>query len=261
MVEPAEEHGRSSETRSYRALEVDRYVGLRIRMRRIALGLTQQQMAQLIGVTYQQAYKYETGGNRIVASQLYHIAEALGVDVNYFFDDVQPHRNRELAPTQQMVADLARHISSIKDPNRQQQVCALVRAFAECEDATETESNSPHINGTAASIKFVIKLMGVWAINESEVARLLGFENQADVSDLIAGAKQLDTRDAKDRVRHLLRIREALHGLFRNIDAEREWLHEARPELNGESPLALLLEGSMEGLLTVSQLVQWMVGR
>ena len=53
-----------------RALDVDRYVSLRIRQRRIMLGLTQQQMAELIGVTYQQAHKYETGINRISAGRL-----------------------------------------------------------------------------------------------------------------------------------------------------------------------------------------------
>ena len=63
-----------------RALDVDRYVSLRIRQRRIMLGLTQQQLAELIGVTYQQAHKYETGINRISAGRLYHIARALGVD-------------------------------------------------------------------------------------------------------------------------------------------------------------------------------------
>ena len=61
-----------------RALDVDRYVSLRIRQRRIMLGLTQQQMAELIGVTYQQAHKYETGINRISAGRLYQIARALG---------------------------------------------------------------------------------------------------------------------------------------------------------------------------------------
>ena len=48
-----------------RAQDVDRYVGMRMRERRIMLGLTQQQMAELIGVTYQQAHKYEKGINRI----------------------------------------------------------------------------------------------------------------------------------------------------------------------------------------------------
>ena len=69
-----------------RAQDVDRHVGARMRERRIMLGLTQQQMAELIGVTYQQAHKYEKGINRIAAGRLYNIAQALGVDVGYFFE-------------------------------------------------------------------------------------------------------------------------------------------------------------------------------
>ena len=69
-----------------RAQDVDRHVGARMRERRIMLGLTQQQMAELIGVTYQQAHKYEKGINRIAAGRLYHMAQALGVEVGYFFE-------------------------------------------------------------------------------------------------------------------------------------------------------------------------------
>jgi transcriptional regulator with XRE-family HTH domain len=69
-----------------RAQDVDRYVGARMRERRIMLGLTQQQMAELIGVTYQQAHKYEKGINRIASGRLYNIAQALGVDIGYFFE-------------------------------------------------------------------------------------------------------------------------------------------------------------------------------
>ena len=65
-----------------RAQDVDRHVGARMRERRIMLGLTQQQMAELIGVTYQQAHKYEKGINRIAAGRLYNIAQALGVDAS-----------------------------------------------------------------------------------------------------------------------------------------------------------------------------------
>jgi DNA-binding XRE family transcriptional regulator len=61
-----------------RAQDIDRYVGARMRERRIMLGLTQQQMAELIGVTYQQAHKYEKGINRVAAGRLYNIAHALG---------------------------------------------------------------------------------------------------------------------------------------------------------------------------------------
>jgi transcriptional regulator with XRE-family HTH domain len=60
-----------------------------MRERRIMLGLTQQQMAELIGVTYQQAHKYEKGINRVAAGRLYSIAQALGVDVGYFFEGLQ----------------------------------------------------------------------------------------------------------------------------------------------------------------------------
>ena len=59
-------------------MKVDHYVSLRIRERRIMLGLTQQQMAALIGVTYQQAHKYETGINRIAAGRLYQYRPGLG---------------------------------------------------------------------------------------------------------------------------------------------------------------------------------------
>src|ERR1700754_3826445 len=76
--------GRSAGGRS-RALDVDHYVSLRIRQRRIMLGLTQQQMAELIGVTYQQAHKYETGINRISAGRLYQIARALVDYISFFF--------------------------------------------------------------------------------------------------------------------------------------------------------------------------------
>ena len=74
------------ETLRPRAQDIDRYVGVRMRERRIMLGLTQQQMADLIGVTYQQAHKYEKGINRIAAGRLSRIAQALGVEVGYFYD-------------------------------------------------------------------------------------------------------------------------------------------------------------------------------
>src|ERR1700720_2722993 len=62
-----------------RTQDVDRHVGARVRERRIMLGLTQQQLADLIGVTYQQAHKYERGINRVSAGRLYEIAQVLSV--------------------------------------------------------------------------------------------------------------------------------------------------------------------------------------
>src|SRR5438876_11052202 len=74
---------------------IDRHVGARVRERRIMLGLTQQQLADLIGVTYQQAHKYERGINRVSAGRLYEIAQVLSVPVGYFFEGLEelPHRH------------------------------------------------------------------------------------------------------------------------------------------------------------------------
>jgi transcriptional regulator with XRE-family HTH domain len=121
-----------------RALDVDRYVSLRIRQRRIMLGLTQQQMAELIGVTYQQAHKYETGINRISAGRLYQIARALGVEISYFFEDVEPSggnaRSQELMPQQRMLLELARNFASIKNRKHQEALCHLARVLSDSEN-------------------------------------------------------------------------------------------------------------------------------
>ena len=66
---------RSAPGRS-RPQDIDRHVGARMRERRIMLGLTQQQMAELIGVTYKQAHKYEKGINRVAAGRLYSVAQS-----------------------------------------------------------------------------------------------------------------------------------------------------------------------------------------
>jgi transcriptional regulator with XRE-family HTH domain len=118
-----------------RALDVDHYVSLRIRQRRIMLGLTQQQMAELIGVTYQQAHKYETGINRISAGRLYQIAQALGVEIGYFFEDVDPDKQgkpkpAEMMPQQRMLLELARNFSGIGNRRHQDAICNLARVLS-----------------------------------------------------------------------------------------------------------------------------------
>jgi len=65
---------------------VDVHVGKRVRHRRWMVGMTQQQLAEKVGIKFQQIQKYETGMNRISASRLWDIAESLSVPVSYFFD-------------------------------------------------------------------------------------------------------------------------------------------------------------------------------
>lgn len=65
---------------------VDVHVGKRVRHRRWMVGMTQQQLAEKVGIKFQQIQKYETGMNRISASRLWDISESLSVPVSYFFD-------------------------------------------------------------------------------------------------------------------------------------------------------------------------------
>jgi transcriptional regulator with XRE-family HTH domain len=65
---------------------VDAHVGKRIRHRRWMVGMTQQQLADKVGIKFQQIQKYETGMNRVSASRLWDISESLGVPISFFFD-------------------------------------------------------------------------------------------------------------------------------------------------------------------------------
>jgi transcriptional regulator with XRE-family HTH domain len=68
------------------ASPIDRHVGARIRMRRKILGVSQEKLADSLGLTFQQVQKYEKGANRVSASKLYEIAAALQTQVAYFFE-------------------------------------------------------------------------------------------------------------------------------------------------------------------------------
>ena len=70
---------------------IDIHVGLRVKQKRIYMGLSQTKLGMALGVSFQQVQKYENGSNRISASTLYRVAETLGVDIAYFFDGLDSH--------------------------------------------------------------------------------------------------------------------------------------------------------------------------
>jgi transcriptional regulator with XRE-family HTH domain len=116
---------------SPRAGDADRYVGARIRERRVMLGLSQQQLAQMIGVTYQQAHKYERGLNRISAGRLYEIAQVLNVPVSWFFEGLSVDVSQaEMTPRQRMCLELARNFAAIDNEKHQEALSAMARALA-----------------------------------------------------------------------------------------------------------------------------------
>lgn len=74
---------------------VDVHVGKRVRHRRWLVGMTQQQLAEKVGIKFQQIQKYETGANRVSASRLWDIADALDVQVSFFFDGLEVDKNTD----------------------------------------------------------------------------------------------------------------------------------------------------------------------
>ena len=80
---------------------VDSHVGLRIRMRRKEMGVSQERLAESLGITFQQVQKYERGANRVSASKLWEIATALRTPVSYFYDGLS---DRESAAAQRDAA-------------------------------------------------------------------------------------------------------------------------------------------------------------
>ena len=125
--EEVESVGRQSQ----RASAADRHVGLRIRERRVMMGLSQQQLARMIGVTYQQAHKYERGLNRISAGRLFEIGQVLGVPMAYFFEGLAAEAvPLEMSLRQRMCLELARNFSLINNEKHQEALSQMARALA-----------------------------------------------------------------------------------------------------------------------------------
>jgi transcriptional regulator with XRE-family HTH domain len=118
-----------SAPRRSRAQDIDRHIGMRIRARRTLLGLTQQQLAELIDVTYQQAHKYERGINRLSAGRLLQVAEALGVEVGFFFEGVEGGPRPQPNDRQRALLELARSFALLPR-SHQEAIQRLARALA-----------------------------------------------------------------------------------------------------------------------------------
>jgi len=85
---------------------VDVHVGKRIRHRRWLVGMTQQQLAEQVGIKFQQIQKYETGANRVSASRLWDISDALEVPVSFFFEGLDADQPEDSGAMEAMPADL-----------------------------------------------------------------------------------------------------------------------------------------------------------
>ena len=132
MVKPEHPKARRS--------DIGRHVAGRLRERRIVAGLTQQQVAERVGCTYQQVHKYETGISRISVGVLERIAKTLGVGLEFFYEGLgdageQSDRRRALLLLAQDFTKL--------DPEKQHAVLSLSRTMADMntEDATDLDTS------------------------------------------------------------------------------------------------------------------------
>ena len=127
-----------------RAALIDSHVGARIRERRTMLGVSQQQLAHAIGVTYQQQHKYERGLNRISAGRLFEIAEALAAPVTWFFDAMEAGQpSPELSHRQRMCLELARNFAAIDNEKQQEALSQMARSLVPEDEAHPDGQASP----------------------------------------------------------------------------------------------------------------------
>lgn len=122
---------------------VDIHVGRKLRSRRTILGMSQEEMGDSVGITFQQVQKYERGMNRIGSSRLYDFSCLLGVGVSYFFEDVSgsgeslklaedsspfEHKNKF---NNKEILSLVRSYYGITDSNVRKKVLSLIKSLSD----------------------------------------------------------------------------------------------------------------------------------
>ena len=125
---------------------IDAHVGGRVRLRRMVVGMSQDKLGELLGLTFQQVQKYEKGVNRIGASRLFDLSRILEVPIQFFFDDFDSQTNRSYgfaeSPAEDSVmqllhtpegVELCRYFAEIRDPKVRKRVLDLVRTLSEGE--------------------------------------------------------------------------------------------------------------------------------
>ena len=113
---------------------IDVHVGNRIRLRRTLLGLSQEKLASLLGLTFQQVQKYERGMNRVGASRLWDIGKVLEVPIGFFYEDmdieVANQSPRMFSIPDSMPTELAEENENVDlDPMHRQETIELVKAY------------------------------------------------------------------------------------------------------------------------------------
>jgi len=130
---------------------VDQGIGSRIALLRTAHGLSQSQLAEALGISFQQVQKYEAGKNRIGAGRLQAIADRLGVPVSTFFEETSHHNPDDaidLLLTSDGAIDLLRAYATIPDEEMRRSVLMMVKASLRVAKATKHGTVADDDDGT-----------------------------------------------------------------------------------------------------------------
>ena len=116
------------------ATKVDKLVGLNIRVHRLAVGLTQEELGARLGVTFQQIQKYEKGTNRVGSGRLYQIAEIFEVPVKSFFAGGPQQKDPHASSPFDLLADaltvqMVREFAKVTNNKTRRAILALVEAM------------------------------------------------------------------------------------------------------------------------------------
>jgi transcriptional regulator with XRE-family HTH domain len=141
---------------------IDVHVGRRLRLRRTLMGMSQERLGQLLGLTFQQIQKYERGVNRIGSSRLYELGQILDVPISFFFDDMAEDGRapdllapglaedpaefgsegaRELQLDKRETLELVRAYNRIPDPAVRKRLFELAKALANLHDSSRNAAH------------------------------------------------------------------------------------------------------------------------
>jgi transcriptional regulator with XRE-family HTH domain len=143
--------GAPGDKKKGRATSIDEHVGHQLRQRRALMGMTQEHLADAVGITFQQVQKYENGANRVSAGRLFEFSKILDVPVNFFFENFglgatasKSYYNLGMAEndqaafegpsdvmTKKETIELIRTYYSIQDPKLRKNLFNFVKSMAE----------------------------------------------------------------------------------------------------------------------------------
>lgn len=124
-----------------RATSIDIHVGRKLKLRRINLGLSQQELGKLLSISFQQIQKYEKSINRISAGRLYEISKVLNIPITYFFDDIDDKSS-----------DFNKNYKAIDYNNLNKEILAISRILCTIKNK---EKRKNFINVIKSLIKFM----------------------------------------------------------------------------------------------------------